>query len=261
MAKQTRRGRHSRLSKHQPLIQYLDASDLGKTLVLPQTASKATIAFAIVAGIIGLIIFVSYVNYAVAGPMREQTELQQNLNREVSLDLPYLSALMPLDDAAIMQTLTDAGYTLYEQQPIGADPAGGFEVIKLPEDVSLDDAAVLYLEGINNLNAANAVKLLKGSWMLTINRVKNTDMRVRYADFSAGNPEAAIQSAMAAEGIDAATIIETGEDDVGNSYSTGLITTDTGTYTWRVSAIPLNEVYSIRGLPTTAQYVGVRFTK
>lgn len=32
------------------------------------------------------------------------------------------------------------------------------------------------------------------------------------------------------------------------------------TYAWKISALPLNEVYSVNGLPEDAIYVGIRFT-
>ena len=36
---------------------------------------------------------------------------------------------------------------------------------------------------------------------------------------------------------------------------------DAETYSWRVSVVPLSEVYSVAGLPENALFVGIRFTK
>ena len=41
---------------------------------------------------------------------------------------------------------------------------------------------------------------------------------------------------------------------------TGTVDVDGSTYTWRVSAIALSEVYDISGLPDSAVYVGIRLT-
>ena len=49
-------------------------------------------------------------------------------------------------------------------------------------------------------------------------------------------------------------------DDSGNTYQAGVVSTDNGTYNWRVSVIELDEVYDISGLPNTAFYVVIRFT-
>ena len=87
-------------------------------------------------------------------PIRQQQTLQENLAREVSYDFPLLSSLMPLSDEEIMTALTDAGYTLYERTPVGTDPDGGFEVIKLPADVSLEEAGLMYVQGIDSCRPA-----------------------------------------------------------------------------------------------------------
>ncbi len=42
------------------------------------------------------------------------------------------------------------------------DPNGGFEVIKLPADVSLEEAGLMYVQGIDKLSAGDAVKLFEG---------------------------------------------------------------------------------------------------
>ena len=85
-------------------------------------------------------------------------------------------------------------------------------------------------------------------------------MRLRYTDFSSGGIEAAVEAAIAAEGFDASTASETAVDEAGNTYRTGSVDVNGTTYTWRVSAIALSEVYSISGLPESATYVGVRMT-
>ena len=57
-------------------------------------------------------------------------------------------------------------------------------------------------------------------------------------------------------GFDASTASETAVDEAGNTFRTGSIDVNGTTYSWRVSAIALSEVYSISGLPESATYVG-----
>ena len=110
----------------------------------------------------------------------------------------------------------------------------------------------MYVQGIDKLSAGDAVKLLKGAWTLTVSRKAGDDMRLRYADFASGT--------MQVEGLENAEVTDSGVDDSGNTYQAGVVSTDNGTYNWRVSVIELDEVYDISGLPNTAFYVGIRFT-
>ena len=135
-----------------------------------------------------------------------------------------------------------------------------YPTIKLPADVSLEEAGLMYVQGIDKLSAGDAVKLLKGAWTLTVTRKNGDDMRLRYADFASGTIEKAVQGAMQVEGLENAEVTDSGVDDSGNTYQAGVVSTDNGTYNWRVSVIELDEVYDISGLPNTAFYVGIRFT-
>ena len=71
-----------------------------------------------------------------------------------------------------------------------------------------------------------------------------------------------VDAAIAAEGFDPATIAEDGMgvDEVGNTFKQGTVDVDGTAYTWKVSALPLSEMYDISGLPETAVYVGVRLS-
>jgi hypothetical protein len=200
-----------------------------------------------------------YFDQVMNEPLRQQEALQENLAREVSYDLPSLAALMPLDDEAMMASLTEAGYTLYERTPVGTNPEGGFEVIKLPADLTVEEAGLMYMTGIDKLSAADAVRLLKGAWTLDVSRKAGESIRLRYADFDSGTIEKAVQGAMQAEGLESAEITDNGVDDSGNTFQAGTVATDSGTYNWRVSAIELSEMYDISGLPNTAFFVGIRF--
>lgn len=241
-------------------VRYLDGSGLSRPLDMPAKV-RTGLAGALVAGcLIGGIALFNYFDSVIGEPQRQQEALEENIAREVSLDLPQLGALMPLGDQAIMDSLSATGCTLYEKTPVGESEAG-FEVIKLPADVSLEEAGLIYLNGIANATPSDAAKLLNGSWTFTTDRSSGTSMRVRYADFTSGTADVAIQNAKAAEGLSETQASDAGIDDSGNTYQAGTVEMNGETYTWRVSVIALSEIYEISGMPDTALYVGIRFTK
>ncbi len=243
-------------------VRYFDGAELSRPLEMPARVRYVALAAMAVAAILGCLFLAHHFDQVTNEPLRQQQALQDNLAREVAYDLPSLPTMMAQSDEDIMASLTEAGYTLFERTPIGTNPDGGFEVIKLPADVSLEEAGAMYIKGIEKLAPADAVRLLKGSWNLTVERKNGANMRVRYADFESGTIEKAIQSAMQAEGLENATVSDSGVDDSGNTYQAGTVDTEDGvTYNWRVSAIDLSQVYEIAGLPNTAFYVGIRFTE
>lgn len=240
-------------------VRYLDGAELSRPLEMPTRVKAVMGAAMVVAALVGCSVLGKYVDQVMNEPLRQQEALQENLAREVSYDLPSLAALMPLDDESMMASLNEAGYTLYERTPVGTNPDGGFEVIKLPADMTVEEAGLMYMQGIDKLTAADAVRLLKGAWTLDVSRKAGESLRLRYADFDSGTIEKAVQSAMQAEGLESATITDNGVDDSGNTFQAGTVSTDNGTYNWRVSAIELSEMYDIAGLPNTAFFVGIRF--
>lgn len=243
-------------------VRYLDGSSLARPFDLPKRTIAALCAFVLVAAVIGGVFLYNFLDTVLNASAREQASVEQNLARDVSYDLPALAALASLDDASIRQTFADAGYSTVDLSTEEEFPSGGFELAKLPSDVSTVDAGLMYAQGIAQLSAADAARLLKGSWTLTVDRSEALSMNVRYADFSSGDVNAAVQAAVAAEGFDPATVPEDGQgvDEVGNTFMTGTVDVDGSTYTWRVSAIALSEVYDISGLPDSAVYVGIRLT-
>ncbi|KAB1650921.1 teichoic acid transporter [Adlercreutzia muris] len=240
-------------------VRYHDGAELSRPLEMPVRVKAVMLAAMAVAAVASGLFLSKYFDQVMNEPLRQQEALQENLAREVSYDLPSLAALMPLDDEAMMASLTEAGYTLYERTPVGTNPEGGFEVIKLPADLTVEEAGLMYMTGIDKLSAADAVRLLKGAWTLDVSRKAGESIRLRYADFDSGTIEKAVQGAMQAEGLESAEITDNGVDDSGNTFQAGTVATDSGTYNWRVSAIELSEMYDISGLPNTAFFVGIRF--
>lgn len=241
-------------------VRYLDGSSLARPTNMTRFMLIVTAALMVIAAVIGGVFLYNVLDGVFNSATRSQMSVEENISRPVSLDLPSLPSLFPLGDDAIKQTFVDAGYVTYDLASTEPDPNGGFDLLKLPSDMDTAEAGVMYLNGINNLSAVDASRLLNGSWRMTVKRDEYTDMSVRYVDFNSGSIDAAIQSAITAEDLDASTFGDRGTDESGNTYQAGTIDVDGSTYSWQVSAIALSSVYDIEGLPDTAVYVGVRMT-
>ncbi len=243
-------------------VRYLDGSGLERPLDMPKPQIAIMIAFVVVAALIGGYLLFNVLDAVKGGAARAQASVEENLSREVSYDLPSLTSYIAMNDDEIKQALADAGLTVIDKGGMSEDPDAALELIKLPADVSELDAGMMYSKGVSKLTASEAALLLNGSWTLNADRSEETSIRLRYADFSSGSLDAAIDSAIAAEGFDPATVAEDGMgvDEVGNTFKQGTVEANGTTYTWKVSAIPLSEMYDISGLPDTATYVGVRLS-
>ena len=242
-------------------VKYMDGSSLARPFDLPRKSYAPVGAFVVIAALIGAFMLMNYCDAVYAAPVRAQQTVTDNLAREVGYDIPNLTTYMESTDDGIKQTLADAGYTTYETTKEGEYPDGGFDIVKLPSDVSLAEAGIMYATGISSLSATDASRLLKGSWTLSVNRSGATDMRLKFVDFSSGSVDAAIQNAISASGLSEAPVADSGTDNAGNTYRSGTVEANGTTYKWRVSAISLSSVYKIKGLPDTAIYVGIRMTR
>ncbi len=262
-------------------IHYQDAEVLSRPLNMPPTVRAIVIVALVVAAFIGAIMIWWYVDTVFNSSVREQEALEENLSREVIRNVPDLISFMSMDDEQIMSALNEEGNSYYEVTPLGTLSEGGFEIAKLPDDLSADDMAAMYLRGISKLSASEAVQLLNGSWDLTISRNDGTDIYLTYADFSSRSLESALQKAINEVGLQDEEIAESGEDASGNTYATGTIErvieqeptyddeyyyyydddeeeVESEIYTWRISVIDLTEIYDISGLPDNSYYVGIR---
>lgn len=242
-------------------IAYMDAEVLSRPLDPPNRVRYVTIGALVVAAIIGGVMLFNYFDAVINGPVREQAALEESLAQDAPLNMPSLVSLMGLGDEDMLAALYATGSTFYERISLGSSPDVSFEVIKLPDDMTAADAGVLYLEGIGNLSATDAARLLHGSWDLSLSRTDGANLYVRYADFSSGSAQTAIENARGEAGLGAGELTDSGIDEAGNTYATGTISENGATYAWRVSAIALDEVYDISGLPEDAVYVGIRLTE
>ncbi len=241
-------------------IAYLDGAPLRRPFSMP-TAQRF---FALIIVVVAIIIGGIFVNSTVLSSLREAAQaeaaIETNLSRQASIEtLPDLTKLITENDKGIKETFDDAGYTYYDAS--STSDSGDLILYKLPSDMTLDEAASLYAQGVSNLSAPQATKLLVGSWQFVSEHSGSTSMVVRYADFSTGDPQVAVQNAMQKTGFDPESISDSGKDESGNTYNLGTVDVDKTPYTWKISAIPLDEMYSISNMPEEACYVGIRFTK
>lgn len=240
-------------------IAYLDGTPLSRPFSMPRM--QRIIAIVIIA--IAVAIGAMFVNNTVIASLRETLQAEQtisvNLAREASIEtIPRMGEFIVMGDDEIRARLEESGFTVYD----ASDPNDPTSMVlyKLPNDVGIEDAMNMYAKGISSLSGVQASKLLNGSWYLATDRNGGTTMVVRYADFSTGDPQRAVQNALAKEGFDPATVTDSGEDDSGNTYTSGTLDASGVACTWKISALPLSEMYSISGLPEDACYVGVRVT-
>ena len=241
-------------------VAYLDSAPLRRPFSMP--LGQRVLALIIVA--IAIVLGFVFINNTVISAMRESAQAEQaieaNLARQASIEtLPNMADLITRSDKGIKKAFKKAGYTVFDAS--SEDDSEDMTLYKLPADVTLDEAAAMYAKGISNLTAVQATKLLVGSWQFVAERSSGTSMVVRYADFTTGDPQIAVQNALEKSGFDPESISDSGVDDSGNTYSTGTLTVDDETYVWRISAIPLEEIYDINNMPEEACYIGVRVTK
>ena len=246
-------------SNKQGNVAYLDGAPLNRPLSLPR-AHRVFVLLIVAAAIIAGALFL---NATILSSMREAAATEQaitdNLAREASIEsLPKMQDYIALNDVGLMEAFEKAGYTMYDASANSEQDE--FVAYKIPSDMSLDEAAALYERGISALSAPEATKLLNGSWQFVAERSGITSMVVRYADFSTGDPQIAVQNALQKMGFDADEISDSGVDESGNTYNVGTLETKKGTYTWKISALPLSEMFSINNMPEEACYVGVRLT-
>lgn len=240
-------------------IAYLDGSRLARPADMPKFQRVIALVILAIAVVIGGFM----VNELVISPMRASADAEQavaaNLAREGSIkSIPTMADFINLDNDAVKTTLEGAGNKLYDASV--TDDSNEMTLFRIPSDMAASEVASLYVKGVGSLNAEQASKLLNGSWTFSVDRVGVTSMVVRYADFENSDPEAAVKAAVKKQGFGSESVTESGVDDSGNTYQMGTVDAGGTACTWKVSALPLSDVYSISGLPESACYVGIRVT-
>ena len=237
-------------------INYLDSTDLERPLTMRAKNGLILLVIVIVAAIIGYM----FLNSTIFESQRQhESDLQtitETVAREASVNnLPNLAGLTALDDASILAQAQESG-AIYDIA--AAKGEKGVSYYRFPSGVTAEEGTALYAKGISSLSGVNAAKLLAGGYSLSVSHDAGTTIVARYADFTSSSSADAISAALQAQGIDPASATESGTDDSGNDYQTGSLDANGSTYTWRVSVLPLSDMYSISDLPSSAFYVGIR---
>lgn len=241
-------------------VRYMDVEALNRPLTLPKNKLPIALAIAAVAAIIGIVLAVNLLGPTMHAAERASASMEENLAREVSMDLPPLTGYAGMDATGIKAAVDSLGLNIYTVSTEENIAAGNLDVVKLPSDVSVEEGAMYYMQGVANLDATDAALLLNGSWRLQFDSADGYNLSLRYADFDSGNVDTAVENAIQAQGFNSAAATPLEVDEIGNTYRTGTVEAGGSTYNWRVSAIALSEVYDIAGLPDTSIYIGVRVT-
>ena len=241
-------------------VKYMNAEALNRPITLPRKRLPIAILFGVVGLAIGVLLAMQLLGSTLHVAQRAAASVEENLARDVTLDLPVMSGYAGMDAATIKATVDGLGFNVYTASTEEDIAAGNLDMVKLPSDVSVEEGAMYYLQGIANLDAPAAALLLNGSWRLQFDSSEGHNLSLRYADFDSGSLDAAVEAAIQAQGFDSAAATELAVDEMGNTFRSGTVEANGGAYNWRVSAIALSEVYDIAGLPDTAIYVGIRMT-
>ena len=195
---------------------------------------------------------VSTVNTLTATP-----ECVEALSVAVDRQMPTLTSLVYMSDDDIIDTLSE-DRTIYKEEVTSS----GIELVRLPDDITTEDMAAYYDEGLTSLGIEDICKVLGGCWFLSTNDGSAKSVKIKYADFTAGSVPAAIAAAIQEQELLAGgSVLASGTDDLGNTYQYGTVASGDDTLYWKVSSCPLDEVYSQKQLPDNAAYIGVTVSK
>lgn len=234
-----------------------DASALYRPAHIPADQRPAFIAIVAAAALVAAVLFSVYCTNVVGTNRETRESVEAALNLGASIDAPALTSCVNMNGAAVKESLEQAGYTIVDVNALkGKASETSFDFVKIPQDMSIDEAAAAYLSGVETIDPGTAACLLSGSYRLEQTSSPTTDLRLHYADFQATDAASAIDAAIDRQGFDAASATAIAKDASGNSYRSGTV----NGMTWTVSTCPLNEVYHVKGLPETAMYVGVRLS-
>lgn len=243
--------------RENPRVLYPNSEKLFRPLRVPTKERKVAIIMVVAACIVSAALLFFYFDATTNEPRRQQEILQQELSKDVKLNLPPLLEFVTKNNKDIQNELNSTGETIYERKPL--EGSVDAEVIKLPADMTLEQATGLYAVGLNKLKPTQFVSLMNGSWVLDVDRKSGVNMALHYADFKSTSLRQAIDSAIDDEKFTSETEIQSGDDDGnGNAYSTGTLEFGGKKYSWTVSALPLTEMYSVSGIPSDSVYVGIR---
>lgn len=143
--------RHTDYSIEQGNIRYMDGSSLLRPMDMPRSQQIVMAVFVVIAVIIGVRLAAGAITAVNDSNTQNKASVEENLSRTVSYNLPVLTQMADMDDQAILDSLSAAGYTVYNRT---AEGTAGLDLVKLPEDVTVADAAAMYAKGVGGLSAS-----------------------------------------------------------------------------------------------------------
>jgi hypothetical protein len=170
--------------------------------------------------------------------------------------LPILVDYMSLGSETLATTLTNT-YSLHQ---VNSD-SSRLSYMRIPDGMSEDVLSTYELAGISSLSIDDAATLLRDSWVITsVDNQNGHLLQLKFSDFTSGSETLVIRNHGELQGFsgDNSTVLLSGTDENGNTYSYGSLTSSDGsTLYWRVASCPLDEVYNVDALPNDAMYVGI----
>ncbi len=241
-------------------IAYLDSLPLTRPFRMPKAQRIIALCIILIGIIIAIILVNTFVVSRWSDSMKRENTIQANMEREPAIaTIPLMTALINRSNEEIKNMFINDGFLILDISD--KNKTSDMALYRLPKDVTLEEAQRYYQQGINSLNAVDGSRFFVGSWYFATERFNGTSMIVRYADFSSSDPQIAVQNALAKEGIDPASVSKSGIDDSGNTFISGSVIIEGVNCSWKISALPLKEVYKISGLTDTGCYVGFRINK
>ena len=253
-------------------ISYID----GSTLLRPQSLPKKFLIPAALIVMLALVIggFFGYktVDEILHGNDKRMAAIEANVQREVSLDLPSVLKVFKTPDSKLYQTFTDQGFVMYDSAVYDSslsdseapqEEPTGVDMIKLPADAELEDAALIYSKGLGGADALTATFYYNGAWRVITDNASHS-ATLKYIDFVSQSPQEVIAAAKVSQGWENGKkfkVSESGVDSVGNTYETGVFKSGGKKYEWRVSTCLVSEAFDIKDFPENAHYVGIRITQ
>lgn len=241
--------------------EYPDASVLLREQKIPFSKKPVALIIIAIAVVIAAVALYKVTDTVIFAQQRTEEAVANNVARDVSYDFIHLKDFVDYSDSEL-ESYLESKFDIYKVQPDENFPSGGFDLFKLPSDVSVSEATTMLQDGFAGMSAENASKLFTGGYRVSMDLSSYFDLKIRYADFKSGSLDVAISNALNEQGFTTSEteITDSGVDESGNTYKAGTIEIGEKTYFWRISAVMLDDVYSIKNMPEKGVYVGVRIT-
>ena len=242
-------------------IVYLDHKNLKNRSNKP----KALQTFTGVCMLVALVIAFFGVDYVFNNSSRvsaqETAKNAELLARPIDLQLPVLTEWIWTSPDDARAYLEQSGLTTIDistEEDLLANTT--YDIFKVPSDLDLGISHSILNSDLAQVQNSDLVHFLSDSWELRYNSDPHLYTATKAYDFNSPTIEEAIASSVAYQGWDAGTVEESGVDTAGNTYQSGTVTIGDTTYNWRVSAIPLEQMFNIVNLPCKVFYVGASLT-